>query len=62
MSDKSVPFLDGWFAHRNYPRNSSNPFNPKMEHYSHREWENGWAARFNAVKHELELEYDRVFQ
>lgn len=52
--EKSVPFLDGWHAHRLEfgPVDAENPYNKRTQAKSHALWLAGYCRRFGAIKHD----------
>lgn len=56
---KSTAFLDGWAAHYSDKDQDQNPYDIDLQSKSHNEWVSGWCARFNAIKHGLDLSLDQ---
>ena len=57
MSDA---YKDGWYAHLLRVDIEKNPFDYRYQPYSQAEWRRGWCARFDAVKHDLDLSLDQA--
>lgn len=47
----SAAHKDGWQAHSFGKQTNDNPYDKFIQAYSHAEWESGWCARFDALKH-----------
>lgn len=49
---KTEAFRNGWLAHEaaDVPVDA-NPYDKKTQEFSNIQWESGWCARFNALKH-----------
>lgn len=57
-NDNSTAYIDGWLAHKNGCDINVNPYNEVSQEKSHSDWVCGWCARFNAIKHELDMTLD----
>lgn len=55
---KSDAYMDGWHAQRLGAKRNFNPYNMEKQYCSWGQWDNGWGARYDAVKHGLSLELD----
>lgn len=51
-------YLDGWHAHRLGRDARRNPYHEDDASFSFSAWEQGWSARFAAVKFGLDLSLD----
>lgn len=59
ISDEDrVEYMDGWFAQRDDLSVDKNPYDKRLQSKSFSLWESGWCARFNAIKHGLDLALD----
>lgn len=61
----SLAYLDGWFAHKYHTENygaavGSNPFDERTQSVSNAQWDAGYAQRFSARKHDLDMSLDDV--
>jgi hypothetical protein len=57
--DGSLPYLDGWDAHRAGLSNTVNPYHERLQSRSHDAWIRGWSDRFSYQKHGLPLTFDQ---
>lgn len=48
---RTTQYLDGWHAQRMGLLGGSNPYHPQTQSQSHLEWETGFHARRNTLKH-----------
>lgn len=58
---RSDAWLDGWFAHKNGDNpfdTIDNPYCARGQERSFQQWNEGWVARYSAIKHDLPLEVD----
>ena len=67
MSEKPVPYRDGWLAHKELglsdeqnPYDAQNPYNEKTQAASYELWQNGYCDRFSNVKHDLVDDLDEL--
>ena len=60
MDKVSLPYLDGWFTHKQGLSRSDadNPYSMETQYASYLSWRTGWYERANAVERCIYTEHD----